>query len=45
MAIFVTVLIEKEGDLNSVSSIRKSQHCYGDCVNTQLPVALVAKDT
>lgn len=21
----------------------KSQHCYGDCVNTQLPVPLAAK--
>lgn len=43
LGIFVNVLIEKGGDLDSVSSIMKSRHCYGDCVNTLLPVALVAK--
>lgn len=43
MGIFVNVLIEKGGDLNSVSSIMKSRHCYGVCVNTLLPVSVVAK--
>lgn len=43
MGIFVNVLIEKGGGLNSVPSIMKSRHCYGHYVNILLPLALVAK--